>query len=175
MKVSLTKIKNHEDYYITPNGEIYSSKCNKFVKIKGWIQKNGYRCVTLDNKKYNIHRLVALTFIPNPNNYPIINHIDGNKLNNNISNLEWCTYSHNFREAIRLGLIQPHYASSENKLRSKKTGQYDLEGNLIKIWGDSVEAEKELRKQNIKIHSRNIRAVCNGKRKTTGGFIWRHL
>lgn len=133
MTVSLIKIKNHEDYYISNDSKIYSLKYGKKKEIKGWVQKTGYRAVTLDGKKYNLHRLVAQTFIPNPNNYPIINHIDGNKLNNNIDNLEWCTYSHNFKEAVRLGLIKPKYASSENKIRAKKIGQYDLNGNFIKI------------------------------------------
>lgn len=51
-----------------------------------------------------LHRLVAETFIPNPNNYPVINHINGNKLDNRAENLEWCTISHNNKEAYRLGL-----------------------------------------------------------------------
>lgn len=59
------------------------------------------------NKYKSIHRLVAETFIPNPNNYPIINHIDGDTSNNKADNLEWCTQSHNIKEAYRVGLARP--------------------------------------------------------------------
>lgn len=68
----------------------------------------GYYYVNLSKnakaKPLIVHRLVAKAFIPNINNYPIINHIDGNKLNNNVENLEWCDYSHNIKEAYRIGL-----------------------------------------------------------------------
>ena len=58
-------------------------------------------------KRMKVHRLIAFAFIKNENNYPIINHIDGNKLNNNLENLEWCTYKHNTQEAIKNGLSKP--------------------------------------------------------------------
>lgn len=73
--------------------------------LKQSIASPGYYIVNLtkDSKQrvYRIHRLVAEAFIPNPNNYPVINHIDGNKNNNIINNLEWCTYKHNSNEAIK--------------------------------------------------------------------------
>ena len=80
------------------------------TKQTGW--NNKYLCVGLydDNKKYHrlpIHRLVAKTFIPNPNNYPVINHVDGDTSNNKIDNLEWCTQSHNIKEAYRVGRAKP--------------------------------------------------------------------
>lgn len=72
----------------------------------------GYKRATLcfngKAKKYSVHRLVAEAFIPNPNNYPIVNHIDGNPSNNHVSNLEWCTFSHNERHSYKaLGKINP--------------------------------------------------------------------
>ena len=113
-------IKDYEGLYQVSNlGRIKSLVCwagNKYSKkyikkekiLKFKPKKNGYFVVTLRHKniiKYKtIHRIVAETFLPNPNNYPVVNHIDGNKINNNVSNLEWCTYKHNNQEAIRLGL-----------------------------------------------------------------------
>ena len=54
-----------------------------------------------------LHRLLAICYLPNPNNYPIINHIDGDKRNNNLANLEWCTSAHNAQHAVRIGLVPP--------------------------------------------------------------------
>ena len=72
------------------------------------LTNNGI-CCKIKNKKGEIkicslHRLMAETFIPNPNNYPIINHINGDKQDNRVENLEWCTFSYNNKEAYRLGL-----------------------------------------------------------------------
>lgn len=116
--------------------------------------KNGAR------KNHFIHRLVAEAFIPNTHNFPCINHIDGNKKNNAISNLEWCTFSHNNREACRLGL---------NKGTSKITLQFDKNGNFIKEWCSTRKAE-----QTLKISNGKVSWCCIGKRKTAGGYKWRY-
>ena len=90
------------DYDIDTQGRIYSHKTNKF--LTGTIYNTGYQMVRLTingaKKGYAVHRLVAETFIPNPNNLPIVNHIDGNKLNNTIDNLEWVNQSQNRQHAI---------------------------------------------------------------------------
>ncbi len=65
---------------------------------------NGYQQAVLGHSTYHyIHRLVAQTFIPNPNNLPFVNHIDGNRANNHVSNLEWCDQKHNLAHAVRIG------------------------------------------------------------------------
>ena len=139
----------------------------------------GYYGVGLwkDNKMYNkqVHRLVALTFIDNPNNYPIVNHKDGNKLNNRIDNLEWCTYSHNTNEAYRLGLnnISEKHIEQIRKLgykSGKKVAQMDLEGNIIKIYNSGRQASLELG-----ISQGNISLCCNGKKEKTNGYKWKYI
>ena len=83
------------------------------------IQRKGYYAVTfhMNNKAYcrKVHRLVIEAFKPNPDNLPCINHIDGNKLNNHIDNLEWCTYQHNMQHAVRTGLTHPHRWTDEER------------------------------------------------------------
>lgn len=74
-------------------------------------------------KRFQAHRLVALTFIPNPENKPCVNHIDGNKSNNIVTNLEWCTYSENSIHAIRTGLqnMSNHHPSNAKKVKCLDT------------------------------------------------------
>lgn len=107
-----------------------------------------------------IHRLVAQAFIPNPNNYPIINHKDEDPTNNRADNLEWCTYSYN---------------NSYNDLRvraaekfRKPVLQYDKDGNFIKEWSHAREAAESLG-----LSKRAIYECCMGRSKTSGGFIWK--
>lgn len=91
-------IKDYEGLYkIKKDGTVYSLYYNKVMKPK--VDRYGYPVVGLykNKKKYypTVHRLVALTYLPNPNNYNQVNHKDGNKLNNHVSNLEWCSAKHN--------------------------------------------------------------------------------
>lgn len=90
------------NYTVALDGTVINSKTNKEIKPR--IMYNGYMRVKVKGKEMFVHRLIAEMYIPNPNNYPIINHIDGNKLNNSVENLEWCTYSHNNKHACNSGL-----------------------------------------------------------------------
>lgn len=127
---------------------------------------NGYLKVRLSKNKivrnYYIHRLVAQTFLDNPNNYKYINHKDENKQNNNVYNLEWCTQKYNVNYGT--GLSRKNY---KNICKSrKKVCQYDLQGNFIKQWKSIKEIHDTL---NLSLG--NISYCCHGKRNKTGGYI----
>ena len=93
-------------YQINENGEIYNTRTNNF--LKGYIENTGYVSVNLNingiKKNYSLHRLMADTFLDNPNNLPIVNHIDGDKTNNKLENLEWVNQSQNRYHAIQTGI-----------------------------------------------------------------------
>lgn len=158
-------IPNYEGLYQVSNyGQVKSLKQRKEKLLKQAKEKNGYYSVSLNkdgNSETNtIHRLVAKAFIENPNNYPCVNHKDGNKGNNCVDNLEWVNHSKNMKHAYKTRLTQGPI---------KRVNQYDLEGNYIKTWKSITEARQEL---NIGFH---ISDVCNGKRNHAGGYIWRYV
>lgn len=105
-------IKGFEDFYkINEYGDILDKKSGKLMHP--YISNKGYKIIDLSNngikKKFLVHRLVALHFVPNPNNFPIVLHKDNVKLNTHYSNLVWGTYSENNSQAIRDGLNKiPH-------------------------------------------------------------------
>lgn len=156
-------VKDYEGLYQVSNyGNVKRIKDNYIFKQNK--NSRGYRIITFTkNKKeksVSVHRIVAETFISNPNNLSQINHIDGDKMNNKVDNLEWCTQSENMKHAYKTGL--------EIK-KGKKVKQYDLEGNYIKTWNKMNEAEKEMN-----ITHGKISQVCRGKQKTAYGYIWRY-
>lgn len=95
-------------YQISNKGRLKSFFAGKCNILKGCINKRGYHSYLLSGvigRRY-AHRLVAQAFIPNPDNLPFVNHIDGNKLNNNVENLEWCTNDQNMKHASKTGLLK---------------------------------------------------------------------
>ena len=165
-------IKDYEGLYQVSNmGRIKSlkryEKSGSKIRLRNekiLKQKNtmGYNYVILSKfnklKTYRIHRLVAETFISNPQQLPQVNHIDGNKLNNKAKNLEWCTASYNIKEAYRLNLS-----------KTRKVIQYNLNGDFIKLWSSIANASKSLN-----LDTSAIVKCCKGKRNRVGNYLWRY-
>lgn len=97
----MTQIKDTK-YYITPDFKIYNIKLKRNIAIN--LDTYGYPIVKLFRKTRTLHRVIAETLIPNPNNYETIDHIDGDKRNNNPNNLEWVTREENYRRSVKMGL-----------------------------------------------------------------------
>tara|TARA_R110000824_G_scaffold108705_1_gene256028 strand:+ start:252 stop:716 length:465 start_codon:yes stop_codon:yes gene_type:complete len=94
------EVKGYENYLIYDDGRCWSKKSKKFMKEQDWDSRGNYKCYGFSDhqrkfKRYSVHRLVALHYIPNPDNLPVVDHIDGDKTNNNISNLRWMTILQN--------------------------------------------------------------------------------
>lgn len=153
------------DYLITNTGRVISLKNNKMKELGLYDNNYGYLNVILyiqgKSRPKKVHRLVAEAFIPNPNNFPCVNHKDENRHNNFVENLEWCTHLYNNHYGKRIERIQ-------NKL-SKKVYQYDYNNNLIKKWKSASEIQRELGYCQTSICS-----CCNNKRISAYGFLWKY-
>lgn len=145
---------------------------------KGYLQVHVR--INKQGKMFLVHRLVAEAFIPNPERKPCVNHINGDKTDNRVENLEWCTYSENNKHAWDNNLqvvTKKHKVHSyelgkrQGGFNSKITLQFDLHGNLIKEWETATEAAKHL-----KINRNNISSCCLNKYgyKTAGGYMWKY-
>jgi hypothetical protein len=144
--------------------------------LKFGIHYRDYRTVYLCNiskQKYFVHRLVAITFIYNPENKREVNHLNGKKYENHLSNLEWCTPSENAKHAFKNGLKQRPKGlkgifGKDNK-NSIPIVQYDKLGNVLNRYYSAKEAADD-----NGLNYTHIVDCANGNRKTHGGYIWKH-
>jgi len=172
---SCGKVKSLERYKKNPNKPIkVSEKLLKFA-----INRCGYYIVVLskDGKAhtYTVHKIVMENFYRKPFKNEVINHIDSNKQNNSIDNLEYVTQKENVRKAWANGLcenIRKHATNMEHKnaIPCKAVVQKDLNGNLIATYVSVREAERK-----TGITSAQISHACNGRIKTTHNYIFEHL
>lgn len=148
-------------YAITENGEVWSYRTNRF--IKSFVRSNGYLQTLLVDKNGNKrtlknHRMVAEAYIPNPDNLPDVNHIDENKLNNNVNNLEWMTHYDNMNYGNR--------NLKTSKALRKKVRCVELD----KIFNSITEAAYFINRSGS-----GISEVLNGKQKMAGGYHWEYV
>lgn len=158
------------------NGDIYSvrrtvsysngrvHRYNEY-KMKPFTDRYGYLCINMSQnghlRKAQVHRIMALAFIPNPDNLPCINHKDENKKNNNIDNLEWCTVYYN-----------NHYNGryERTKYPGHKCAAYRDDGTLVGEFRSVTQAAKI-----VGVNRTTIDRCLRGIQNTSGGYIWKSL
>lgn len=165
--LNIKPIKGFEDYLITSSGNVFNNARGKHLEPR--ITTRGYYqvCLYKNGKTYYklISRLVAQAFISNPDNKPQVNHKDGNKANNDFTNLEWVTAKENVRHARRFGFMEN---SGKRKI---PVNVYDYYTEEYKSTHPSInEAGKY-----YKLDNSHISKVINGKRKHTGGLIFKKI
>lgn len=151
-------------YQISNKGNVRSITRYKKI-LTPCIDKDGYRCVQLKHKGISKHcrinRLVATAFIPNPKEKAIVNHIDMNRANDCVTNLEWCSAKENVEWSLKHG----KYKGSNHK----KVIQLNMNGEKLDRYESISEASRK-----TKIQISNISYCLSGKRKTAGGYLWKH-
>lgn len=143
------------------DGYVMTPRANQYGRLSVVLYANG------KGKNFLVHRLVALSFVPNPRNLNEINHKDGNPKNNHHSNLEWCTSSENTRHAFANGLIV--HPIGADWYHARKVEQYDFNGVHVKSWGCILDAATALG-----LCPSTITKCCKGKINSSGGYLWKY-
>lgn len=162
-----------EGYGVSVAGLIINYRSGNITK--GYPSGAGYLQFAFEKKKerkaFKVHKIVALIFIENPDNYKEINHIDGNKHNNHVANLEWCSRSQNVKHAFDSGLRKGSMTGKFGRKHflSKPILQFDLLDNFIREWENASQVERE-----TGFDDGSIGQCCMGRYKQSNGFIWKY-
>lgn len=159
-----------KDLLVTKGGEVYSMRSNTF--LSKCPTKKGY----IRNSNGFVHRQVAYTYIPNPDNKPHVNHKNGVIYDNYVENLEWCTPKENMQHAFQTGLATKTPKGKDNKLFGKFNNhfakpvlQIALDGTMVKRWNSAHDFKRETGKSN-----KHISSCALGQRRTAYGFKWQY-
>lgn len=148
-------------YQVSTSGRVKSLKFGKERILKPIRNNCGYLQVELckngECKRFYVHRLVAQVFLPNPNNLPEVNHIDEDKINNRVENLEFCDRIYNI-----------NYGTRTDKY-SKPVLQFNKDGTFIREWKSVKDVER-----NLGYIHQNISYCCVGRYKTAYGYVWKY-
>ena len=157
-------------YLISDEGDVFSCRSGKKLKFS---YRDGYAAVELNidgvATKHYVHRLVATAFVPNPNQFPIINHKDENPGNNHADNLEWCTHRYNvlYGSAVDRRIEHTEYKYGADNPASRKVYQFDMQGHLIGTYVSAREAAKQ-----TGYNSKSICKAAAGKLKKYMECVW---
>lgn len=181
-------MERYTGYSVSDDGRVFShiKRCNKewiidfdrMRELRPSLTRKGYRRVELRSQGFAVHRLVALAFIPNPENKPQVNHKDGDKTNNSVENLEWVTGQENHTHKLEHGLNvvkrgSEHYLYGRTGTQhpvTKRVRQMDLQGNEVRVFETMTDAGKSL-----ETHYSLISKCCNGKLEKAYGYKWEFI
>lgn len=177
------KITNYNNYSVNELGEIKNNLTERILKARTNGARYKYVVLYKNGKSLcnAVHRLVAETFIPNPENKKTVNHKDGNKHNNNTENLEWATQSENVKHAYselkrkcylsgKYGDQHPSFGKTgKDCANSIPINQLSLTGEFIKTFAGAMDAERE-----TGISYSGINSTCRGRLKSSGKFKWEY-
>ena len=166
-------------YQISDYGRVKSLHNNKEKILTLKTNNKGYKWITLclkgEQKHFLVHRLVANAFLLNKSQNKIINHIDENPSNNQISNLEWCSYSENVKKSSKFNTYNQNNRTicktrnSKHKDTSNKVKQI-LNGDIINVFDNSLQVERSLG-----FDKSFILSCCRNKRKSAYGYQWQFI
>ena len=173
----LFPLENSFTDYITKNGDVYKDYGNDmFLKKSSYINKhNGYVYANIThkdggNRNVRVHRLIAQTFIPNPNNYDIVGHKNNIKHDNRIENLYWTTISENTQKAVDDGLMKNDIGVEDSQ--SCIIACYTNDGELVSVYGSIIDASRHIEGfTKSSIH----KSVVNKSKKGRKGYIFREI
>ena len=168
----------YANYEVSTSGKVR----NKGKEVKQCKNNKGYCTVDLykdgERKRIFVHRLVAETFLPNPDNKPQVNHLNRNREDNRVENLEWVTPKENMnspltrkhcKEVMKGENTSMYGKFGKEHHLSKTVIQFDLDGNMLNVWNALMDAEREVGARNGHISN-----CCRGKQQTSGGYKWQY-
>lgn len=167
-------IPGYPHYMASDDGRIFSKYKNKVMSCKPNI-KTGYPMVMLcengKRKQLLVHRLIAKTFLDNPDNLPCVNHKDESRDNNAVSNLEWCTYSYNASYGDAINKRMAHWTIEELRKSQMNAAEHRKRGVVNLTTGIAYESTADASRK-TGIHNTSITSACVGRYKTAGGCKW---